>query len=76
MLLTTVRRRMARLEAQAGKSCPLCVDWPAEIGIKLVEIVIEPGEPLPAPDRFDPCQFGPCPGCGQRHRARVIAFEE
>ena len=78
-MLTTVRRRMAKLEAQAAaRSCPACADWPAEIGIRLVDIIVEPGEVLPVPDPAErhPAEYGPCPCCGRMHRARVVAIEE
>jgi hypothetical protein len=67
-----------RLAAQAGKCCSLCADWPAEIGIRLVEIIVEPGQPLPTPDPAErhPAEYGPCEGCGRVHRAKVLAIEE
>jgi hypothetical protein len=78
-MLTTVRRRMAKLEALAtARGCPECADWPAEIGIRLVEIIVEPGQPLPAPDpcQRHPAEYGPCPCCGRMHRARVTLVED
>jgi hypothetical protein len=68
---------MGRLETLWGETCPECADWPLEIGIKIVEIVIEPGEPLPPPDpnKRHPAHFGPCPCCGRTHRAKVVAIE-
>jgi hypothetical protein len=49
-MLSTVRRRMARLEALSGKTCPECAGWPDEITLRIVTIVVEPGDPLPPPD--------------------------
>ena len=47
-------------------------------GIRLVEIVIEPGEPLPPPEpcQRHPAEYGPCPCCGRMHRARVTLVED
>jgi hypothetical protein len=74
-----LKRTVKGLAAQAAaRSCPACADWPAEIAIRLVEIIVEPGEVLPAPDPAErhPAEFGPCPGYGRTHRARVILVEE
>jgi hypothetical protein len=74
MQLSTVRRRMARLEALADSYCPECADWPAEIALRIVEVIVEPGQPLEPPDPAArrPTEFGPCPCCGRVHRARVV----
>jgi hypothetical protein len=60
----------------AARSCPECADWPAEIGIRIVEIVVEPGQPVPEPDQRErhPAKYGPCPCCSRVHRATVVAI--
>jgi hypothetical protein len=69
-LSRTVRRLTASIQAD---SCPECADWPAEIGIRIVEIIVEPGQPLPAPDPPAPNPWdGPCASCGRRHKPRVV----
>jgi hypothetical protein len=77
-MLSMVRRRMAKLETLAGRFCPECADWPAEIAIRIVEIIVGPGEVVPAPDPAErhPAEFGPCACCGRTHRARVLAIED
>jgi hypothetical protein len=74
-MLSTVRRRMARLEVLAGRTCPACSDWPSEVAVRVVEVIIEPGAPLPAPDQNDPALFGPCEVCGRTFRAKVVEVE-
>jgi hypothetical protein len=71
MLATKIRRLTVN---RAVRSCPVCASWPDEIAIKIVEIIIEPGQPLPPrdPDEQPPGQFGPCAGCGRRHKAKVV----
>ena len=75
MQLATVRRRMARLEALADSYCPECADWPLEVGLRIVEQIVEAGEPLPEPEKSDPLQYGPCSCCGRCFRPKVIAIE-
>ena len=77
-MLSTLRRRTEKLEGRAVKSCPACADWPNEIHVRIVEEIIEPGEPIPPrdPDERHPAEFGPCSECGRTHRAKVIALEE
>jgi hypothetical protein len=70
---------MEKLEAWAGaRCCPECSGWPSEVGQRIVEEIVEPGEILPAPAKSErhPAEFGPCPCCGRTHRARVVAIEE
>jgi len=72
-----LKRMVKRLEARAVPNCPACRDWPLEIAIKIVEIVIEPGE-VPPPDPSEkqhPAHFGPCSECGRVHVAKVVAIE-
>jgi hypothetical protein len=42
--------------------------------LRIVEEVIEPGQPIPPrdPDERPPGEYGPCPSCGRRHRAKVV----
>jgi hypothetical protein len=60
--------------ARIPGSCSSCSSWPDEIGIKIVEIIIEPGQPIPPrdPDERPPGEYGPCPSCGRRYKAKVI----
>ena len=76
MQLTTVRRRMGRLEALWGETCPECADWPAEVALRIVEVIVEPGDPIspPDPSARRPTEYGPCPCCGRTHRAKVVAI--
>jgi hypothetical protein len=77
MRTATLTRTVKRLAAQAGRSCRECADWPAEIGVRIIEVVVEPGQPLSEPDRPEhPAEYGPCEGCGRTHRAKVIAIED
>jgi hypothetical protein len=68
---------MARLEALSGKRCPECAGWPTEIVLRIVEEIIELGDPIPPPDPPEkhPAHFGPCACCGRTHRAKVVAIE-
>jgi hypothetical protein len=67
---------MARLEALSGKTCPKCADWPEEIVLRIVEVIVEPGEPIPPPpDEPDPTLWGPCEVCGRTLKSKVIALE-
>jgi hypothetical protein len=75
MRTAMLKRMVKRLERQVVRSCPECRDWPAEIGLRIVEEIIEPGHPMPAPDSTDPALFGPCACCGRTHRARVVSIE-
>jgi hypothetical protein len=68
---------MERLEVAWGaRGCPLCSSWPTEVHQRIVEEIIEVGQPIPPLDRTDPALFGPCECCGRTHRARVVAIEE
>jgi hypothetical protein len=69
---------MAKLEALADRTCPVCSTWPLAIDLQIVEEIIEVGQSLPAPDArpSDPAAFGPCRECGRVHRARVVALVE
>jgi hypothetical protein len=74
-MLTMVRRRMARLEALTASSCPACASWPEEVAVRIVEEIIEPGQPLPPPAPAAPNPWdGPCPCCGRLHKPRVVAI--
>jgi hypothetical protein len=72
---TALAKTVRRLAHRAGRSCPACAGWPAEIVLGLVEVVVEVGPdgppPPEAPDEPDPCRFGPCAACGRVHRAQV-----
>jgi hypothetical protein len=76
MGIATLSRTVRRLTASIPAKCPLCRSWPTEITLRIIEEIIEVGQPLPPPDQTDPTQFGPCPGCGRVHRARVVAIVE
>jgi hypothetical protein len=67
---------MARLEALSGKTCPECAGWPAEVHLRIIEEIIEVGQPAPEPDHTIPGLFGPCCQCGRVHRAVVVEIEE
>jgi hypothetical protein len=77
MRTATLSRTVRRMAEQVGRHCPECAGWPDEIILRVVEEVIEPGEPPlpPEPPARNPWDE-PCPSCGRRHRPRVVAFEE
>jgi hypothetical protein len=78
MTVAALSRTVRRMADRVGRHCPDCADWPDEIAQRIVEEVIEAGEPLPPPDppQRHPAEYGPCVGCGRMHRARVVAVEE
>jgi hypothetical protein len=79
MRTAMLKRMVKRLADRAAASpCPECADWPSEVGLRIVAVVIEPGEVLPPPDSAErnAAEYGPCPCCGRTHRARVVAIEE
>ena len=73
-----LKRMVKRLEARAVRSCPECRDWPDEIALRIIEEIIEPGQPIPPPDPSErrPGEYGPCPCCNRRHKARIIEVVE
>ena len=71
-----LRRMVKRLEAQqVGSRCPECAAWPDAIAVRIVEVIVEPGEPIPPPDKTDPTLFH-CEACGRTHRPRVVELVE
>jgi hypothetical protein len=78
MAIAALKRTAKRLAARAGRSCPACAGWPAEVSLQIDEVIVAVSQPLPVPDArpSDPAAFGPCRSCGRVHRARVIALED
>jgi hypothetical protein len=78
-------RRLAALERRfivlAG--CPHCRDWPEEVGLRIVEVIVETrpdaqkalaAMSAEADEPFPPV-YGPCPGCGRVHKPRLVEVE-
>jgi hypothetical protein len=72
MTTATLSRTVRRLAARAGEFCPCCAHWPNEVALRVVEVVVEPDGPLPAPDPPGPIEYGPCPNCHKVHRPVVV----
>jgi hypothetical protein len=74
------KRRLNVLERRllARMGCPLCRDWPVEVGIVIVEEVVEtPAEARKAlaavrAEEDNPLQDRFCPACRRLHRPRVV----
>ena len=64
------------MEDRVGRNCPECADWPAEVRLRIVEEVVEAGDPLPPAEAPRPIEYGPCPCCRRVLRPRIVHIEE
>ena len=77
-MIATRRLNVLERRLLARMGCPLCRDWPDEVGVVIVEEVVEtPAEAREAlaavrAEEDDPLQYGPCLACGRTHRPRIV----
>jgi hypothetical protein len=85
--MTALASRIRHLERTAGCFCPACADWPTSIELDIIYRIVDSREQaqqamaeVREADRDDPCQLGPCHGCGRVERVPVSkinhSFEE